>query len=151
MIATNCNTWKQILQDVEEQQLIIKRRQTETLDCMGFNAWELAVLLENYLALWLSDTMYRKRKNLWGDEKGNGSNCGASYARTTRAREARRSSRPEPWRCTCSRSARRLSTLAITLTRGRTRRRSSVRICQTLQVSYWSCSRRRCRLPSTIN
>ena len=34
-------------QYVEEQAPRIKRQQIETLDCMGFNAWELPVTLEN--------------------------------------------------------------------------------------------------------
>lgn len=71
-IASNCNMWNQILQYVEEQAPRIKRQQIETLDCMGFNAWEIAVTLGNYLVLWLSNTLYRKRKNLCGGEEGNG-------------------------------------------------------------------------------
>ena len=59
-------------QYVEEQAPRIKRQQLETLDCMRFNAWELAVTLENYVVLWLSDRLYSKRKNLCGGEEGNG-------------------------------------------------------------------------------
>ena len=39
---------------------------------MGFNARELAATLDNYLVLWLLDTLYRKRNHLCGGEEGNG-------------------------------------------------------------------------------
>ena len=45
-IASNCKMWKQILQYIEEQTPRIKRQKIETLDCMGSNAWELAIALE---------------------------------------------------------------------------------------------------------
>ena len=50
-IASNCNMWQQILQYVEEQAPRIKRQQIETLDCMGFNAWELAVTLDQIVGV----------------------------------------------------------------------------------------------------
>ena len=72
IILPRIATWKQILQYVEEQAPRIKRQQIETLDCMGFNAWELAITLGNSLVVWLSDTLYRKRENVCGGEECNG-------------------------------------------------------------------------------
>ena len=45
---------------------------TKQLDCMGVNAWELSIMIENLLCSWISDKLYKKRNNLCGGEAGNG-------------------------------------------------------------------------------
>ena len=71
-ISQNCSIWKTVLELVEEQTQRITKASTVPLDCMGVNAWELSIMLENVLCSWISDKLYSKRKNLCGGEPGNG-------------------------------------------------------------------------------
>ena len=71
-ICQNCSIWRAVLEFVEGQAQKITMAGTKPLDCMGVNAWELSVMLENCLCSWISDKLYKKRKNFCGAEPGNG-------------------------------------------------------------------------------
>ena len=71
-ISQNCSIWRAVLEFLEEQTQKITMASAIPLDCMGVNAWELSIMLENFLCSWISGKMYKKRKNLCGGEPGNG-------------------------------------------------------------------------------
>ena len=71
-ICMNNAMWRNVLEYVEQQPNMCLRIQTQKLDVLGVNAWELSVMLENFLCYWVSDKIYKKRKHHSGGEAGNG-------------------------------------------------------------------------------
>ena len=71
-ICQNGSIWRAVLEFVEGQTQKITMAGTKPLDCMGVNAWELYVMLENVWCSWISDRLYKKRNNLCGGELGKG-------------------------------------------------------------------------------
>ena len=43
-----------------------------TYDCFSVNGWELSVMLENVLILWIGNSSYKNRLRLCGREPANG-------------------------------------------------------------------------------
>ena len=50
----------------------IKKAECLTFDCLTVNCWELSVMLEKFLILWIGDPLYRNRLRLCGREPANG-------------------------------------------------------------------------------
>ena len=64
--------WRQVLAFVEQQTMKIRYLDIVKLDIVGIHAWDLAMGLENFVVDFVSDTMYKKRKQLCGGEPNNG-------------------------------------------------------------------------------
>ena len=62
---------------------------TKPLDCMGVNAWELSVMLENFSCSWISDKLYRKPRTYAAVSPATALSCGDACASTTRAEASR--------------------------------------------------------------
>ena len=71
-ICMNNAMWRNVLEYIEKQPVVCTRAITQTLDVLGVNAWDLSVMLENFLCYWVSDKIYKKRKHHSGGEAGNG-------------------------------------------------------------------------------
>ena len=66
---TTCGGYN--LEYVETATVRIQKSVVQTLDCLGVNGWDLAVALEQFSVLWISDTLYKNKKRMTGNEPGN--------------------------------------------------------------------------------
>ena len=64
--------WRCLLEYVETATRNITKAETMTFECLGHNAWDLSVALENFLLLWLGTSLYKQRLRLCNREPSNG-------------------------------------------------------------------------------
>ena len=64
--------WRCLLEYMETATVNITKAETMQHECLGQNAWDLSVALENFLLLWLGTSLYKQRLRLCNREPSNG-------------------------------------------------------------------------------
>ena len=60
--------WRDSIGYVEQQPRVVTNDGTQPQDCLGFDAWDLSIILVNFLCYWVSDKIYMKRTYHSGGE-----------------------------------------------------------------------------------
>ena len=71
-VSRDNRKWRPLLDELQSWQTPITREWLLTQSEGGYNGWELSVMLEAFLVEHMSDTLYRRRRQLSGGVMGNG-------------------------------------------------------------------------------